>query len=190
VLTPRDVVRITGRARVGQVIRVIALRRGRSLTFRLKIAARPKPAELIRLYLLNTPAPDFELPLINRSGRLRLSSLRGKVVMLYFWGSDCDSCKLNMPRLKSLYRNYRNRGFVIYSLGEDKRVSTLKATTRQLGIPFVVGHNPKNLIGRRLYKTNVKPTVVVIDKRGIIRDYLQGSSYRFSRLERAVKKLL
>lgn len=188
-LTPGAVLAITGRARVGQVLPIKVSRAGRALDLRLKVGARPPLATLIKLLLINTRAPDFTLPLVNRAGSLRLSSLRGKVVMLYFWASWCDSCKLNMPRLKKLHARYAPKGLVIYSMGQDKRFDDLKKTANYLRLPFAVGFNKGNRVGL-LYKSRNVPTLILIDKQGIVREYIQGSSFSISALERTIRGLL
>lgn len=180
---------ITDKARVGQTLRVGVLRAGKALSLRVQVAARPELAALVRLFLLGTPAPDFELPLVNEARSLRLSSLRGKVVILYFWASWCDSCKLNMPRLAGLLRTLGKRGLSIFSMGQDKQADTLRKTTAELGLPFPVGHNARNRVGL-LYKSKNVPTLIVVDRQGVIREYLQGSSFSFSALEAKLRKLL
>ena len=165
------------------------MRSGKALPFRVLVAARPELAALVRLFLLGTPGPDFELPLVNQPGSLKLSSLRGKVVILYFWASWCDSCKLNMPRLTGLHRTYGKRGLVIYSMGQDKQADTLKKTVAELGLPFPVGFNARNRVGL-LYKSKNVPTLIVFDRQGVVREYIQGSSFSFSSLEATLRKLL
>lgn len=189
VLQPSALLAVTGKASVGQTLSLNVTRGGRAMTLSLKVGTRPPLAELIRLYLLHTAAPDFELPLVNRAGTLKLSSLRGKVVLLYFWASWCDSCKLNMPSLKGLHQRYGGRGLVIYSMGQDKQFATLKKTAADLSLPFVVAHNAKNRVGL-LYKSKNVPTTILVDKQGIIREYVQGSSFSFSKLEATLRKYL
>jgi cytochrome c biogenesis protein CcmG, thiol:disulfide interchange protein DsbE len=53
-----------------------------------------------------TRAPDFDLARLNGPGRLSLASLRGRVVVLNFWASDCAPCKQEMPRLEAAARRY------------------------------------------------------------------------------------
>ena len=189
VTTPRSLLAITSKARIGQTLTITLTRGGQTHTKRLRIGTVPKLRTLIRLFLLNTKAPNFTTPLVNRAGSLSLSSLRGKAVILYFWASWCDSCKLNMPKLKRLHGAYAKRGLVIYSMGQDKRLATLKKTTASLNLPFVVGWNQRNHVGL-LYKSKNIPVLVGIDKNGIIREYTQGSSYGYGRLDRLARKLL
>lgn len=187
--SPGAFVGLTERARVGQTLQLTVLRQGRSRRVSLTVRARPAQAELIRLLLLRTPAPDFELPLVNQPGTLKLSSLRGKVVMLYFWASWCDSCKLNMKQLSSLLSAHGKAGLFIYSMGQDKRASSLKASAEELKLPFPVGFNDKNRVGL-LYKSKNVPTLILVDRRGVIREYIQGSSFSLPALVTTIRGLL
>jgi cytochrome c biogenesis protein CcmG/thiol:disulfide interchange protein DsbE len=65
-----------------------------------------------------TPAaPDFSLARLDGGGRaLRLSSLRGRVVVLNFWASWCEPCKAEAPRLEAAWRHWRDRGVVVLGL--------------------------------------------------------------------------
>ena len=49
-------------------------------------------------------APDFELPRLDREGRLAFSSLRGKAVVVNFWASWCIPCKDEAPVLEQTWR--------------------------------------------------------------------------------------
>lgn len=64
------------------------------------------PAEIVAI---DAPAPDFELPLLDGSGALRLSSLRGSVVVLNFWASWCGPCRQEAPGLKTMSERYADR---------------------------------------------------------------------------------
>ena len=54
-------------------------------------------------------AKDFTLKRLNGDGSLRLSSLRGKVVVINFWASWCEPCKREAPLFQAAFERYRNR---------------------------------------------------------------------------------
>ena len=55
------------------------------------------------------PAPNFTLARLNGGGKLSLASLRGKVVVINFWASDCQPCKEEMPRVEAAARRYAGK---------------------------------------------------------------------------------
>jgi thiol-disulfide isomerase/thioredoxin len=66
-------------------------------------------------FVAGEPAADFQVTLA--SGReARLSDLRGRYVLLQFWGSWCGPCRAENPHLVELYRQYHDRGFDIFSI--------------------------------------------------------------------------
>ncbi len=61
-------------------------------------------------------APDFTLPLLGGGGDLRLSSLRGKVVVLNFWASWCVPCRDEAPRLEAASKRWEDEGVVVLGI--------------------------------------------------------------------------
>lgn len=188
VTRPRQVILLTRRSKPGRTLRLKVKRGGRTLNKWLRLVRAPGAAALLRLYWLNQRAPGFTAPLINRAGSKSLASLRGKPVILYFWASWCDSCKLNFSKLKRLYAAYKGKGLVIYSMSQDKKVSKTRKTLGLLNLPFLVGHNYKNRVGKK-FNSNKIPTLIAIDRKGIIRDLLRGSTYGYGRLLRIMRKI-
>jgi thiol-disulfide isomerase/thioredoxin len=64
-------------------------------------------------------AQDFDLPLLDGSGSVRLSDLRGEVVYLSFWASWCIPCRQEMPHLQALWEEHRDQGFQVIGINVD-----------------------------------------------------------------------
>jgi peroxiredoxin len=64
-------------------------------------------------------APDFELVMADGQ-KARLTDLRGKYVLLHFWGSWCGPCRAENPKLAAIYQQYQGQGFEIFSVGIEK----------------------------------------------------------------------
>ena len=64
-------------------------------------------------------APDFTLK--SRSGEnIKLSELRGEVVMINFWASWCAPCRQEMPLLEELYKKYSDLGFTLLAVNVEE----------------------------------------------------------------------
>ena len=74
-------------------------------------------------------AEDFELK--DLSGRtVKLSSLRGKVVLVDFWASWCGPCKKELPVLADMARRLRARGIEVLAVNVDKKRENAEAFLR------------------------------------------------------------
>lgn len=64
-------------------------------------------------------AKDFQTVLRDGS-TVRLSDLRGKFVLLQFWGSWCGPCRRENPAIVEIFKKYNSRGFEIFSIGIEQ----------------------------------------------------------------------
>ena len=85
-------------------------------------------------------APDFTLPLIE-GGQLRLSSYRGKVVLLDFWATWCVPCREQIPHFVELQQKYGDRGLQIIGVSMDDSADPVRPFVHQFRVnyPVVMG---------------------------------------------------
>lgn len=134
-------------------------------------------------------APDFEELMLDRTTKMKLSDLRGKVVLLDFWASWCGPCRRENPNVVNVYNKYKDKGFTVMSVSLDDNMERWQQAIEQDGLiwPNHVSDLKKwqSAVGR-IYKVNSIPFTVLIDKEGrIIQTNLRGPA-----LEEMVAKLL
>ncbi len=110
-------------------------------------------------------APDFTLERLDRDGRLQLSSLRGKVVVLNAWASWCGPCKEEAPYLEEVWQADRDRGVVVLGVdAKDFRADARRFAERyDLTVPLVYD-GPGDAIAE--YGITGFPETFVIDREG------------------------
>lgn len=84
------------------------------------------------------PAPDFTLTTLD-GDQLRLAELRGKAVVVNFWGSWCAPCRTGMPYFEQAHRANRDRGVVFVGAAVEDRFESAHAFAREFGITYPVG---------------------------------------------------
>lgn len=114
-------------------------------------------------------APDFSLP--DLSGKeVRLSSFRGKPVLLYFWQSTCPDCHKALPELLALRAQFP--GIVLVTVNLDYHELDLRAYLDRLGgVDFLVlrGSYEAAMGIVDLLQVPFVPHVLFLDRRGVIR---------------------
>lgn len=112
------------------------------------------------------PAPAFTLNDINGKP-LSLESLRGKYVVLDFWGSWCGWCIKGIPDMKKAYAKHKDK---LEILGIDCRDTDAKwkAAVKKYEIPWLHVYNPKGSDLTERYTITGYPTKVIVDPKGDI----------------------
>ncbi len=117
-------------------------------------------------------APDVTL--LDASGnRLKLSSLRGKVIVLNFWYASCPGCQIEMPALQRAYQQNRGAGLVVVGLDVADDATTMTDFARQIGITYPVFLDDRGQ-AYSAYRLSVTPVSFVIDRAGVIRATIVG----------------
>ena len=126
-------------------------------------------------------APDFTLK--SDSGRnLKLSELRGEVVMINFWATWCAPCREEMPLLNQLYEQYRKVGFTLLAINVDDDPAKARVMARKLGVSFPVLFDTDKRVSK-LYDVAAMPSTLLIDRDGRVRyvhrGYVAGVEHKY-----------
>ena len=112
-------------------------------------------------------APDFALNTINGKP-LQLSALRGKYVVLDFWGSWCAPCMNGMPAMKACYERHKGK-LEMVSIDCQDTDEKWKETVKRLGLQWIQVREDENTSQvSQLYAVRGFPTKIVIDPNGQI----------------------
>ena len=135
----------------------------------------PTPFEADRL--VGRPAPDFSLKALD-GRRVSLAALKGRVVLLNFWGTWSPPSRDELPRLEVLYRDLRTRGLEVLAVSTDTSLDHIRAFLRENPVSFPVVFDGGRTLSRGSYKVFVVPTTVVIGRNGaILRIYYGGRTW-------------
>jgi cytochrome c biogenesis protein CcmG, thiol:disulfide interchange protein DsbE len=102
-------------------------------------------------------------------------SLAGKVVILHFWQLGCSSCKLEMPAMDDLYKQYQRRGLEVVAVNVSQKKEIVRAFVAELGVsyPILIDADAKSAA---LYGVTDVPRTYVIDRGGIVRYRILGGA--------------
>ena len=115
-------------------------------------------------------APDFEMTLTD-GRQVKLSDLRGKVVMLQFTASWCGVCRKEMPFIeKDIWQKHKdNASFALYGIDRDEPLERVKAFVKQTKVTYPLGLDPGADIFAKYAEREAGITRnVLIDKEGKI----------------------
>ncbi len=114
--------------------------------------------------LLHKPAPDFTLKSLE-GPNIKLSELRGDVVLINFWASWCGPCRQEMPLLEELNTKYAPMGFTMLGVNVEQDSTAAKSMLAELGISFPILFDDQNSVSES-YDVIAMPTTIVVDRDG------------------------
>jgi peroxiredoxin len=133
-------------------------------------------------------APDFEELKTDRKTKMKLSDLKGNVVLLDFWASWCGPCRRENPNVVKTYAKYKDSGFTVMSVSLDNdKAKWLEAITKD---SLTWSNHVSDLGGwqskvSRIYSISSIPQTYLLDREGkIIASNLRGQA-----LEEELKKI-
>ncbi len=123
--------------------------------------------------------PDFSAKDI--SGRIvKLSELKGKVVLLDFWATWCPPCRVEIPNLLEINRKFKDKEFVLISISLDGNLQAARQFVKDKKMNWV--HIIDGEAGRSiasLYQVEYIPSTFIIGRKGKIEaSLLQGDELK------------
>lgn len=120
--------------------------------------------------LIGKQAPPIFLPNIY-GDTLTLESLKGKYVLVDFWGSWCRPCRKENPNLRKAYRSYRKKGFEIFQVAIERNKTDWKNTIREDKLYWKYQVSELNYMDSktaREYYVKAIPTNYLVNSEGIV----------------------
>jgi len=168
--------------RIEQVTRFDVVRLGLPVADSLFTFVPPDGARLVHEWetpgqpappdLTGSPAHDFDLADL-QGARHKLSEHHGQVVLLDFWATWCGPCRVTMPLVDKLEREYRSRGLVVYSINLRETRDAAADYIRKKGYGVTTLLDLDGAVGDA-YQVNGIPALFVIGKDGRIASQMIG----------------
>jgi thiol-disulfide isomerase/thioredoxin len=185
-----DVVHAVSGFAVGDSVELVFTRAGHEQTVRAILAPFPSQDDMMRMDLVGAFAPGWkDVAVVSGSFPATVGALRGRVVLLDFWATWCAPCRASIPRLDALQARYGAQGLSVLGVSSEE-AQDVAAFTRTMGMHYGVAVDK---LGQttRAYDVASLPTLVIIDKRGVVRDVAIGvDPGQDARLDATLRALL
>ncbi len=116
-------------------------------------------------------APDLSLP--DTTGQIvKLSSLKGKYVLVDFWAKWCGPCRQENPNVVRLYNKYKDKGFTVYGVSLDRNKEDWLKAIHEDNLTWTHVSDLKfwQSEAAKIYSVNAIPFSVLVDPKGVIID--------------------
>lgn len=117
-------------------------------------------------------APDFTLS-DSKGSSVKLSTFKGRVVLLDFWATWCEGCKVEIPWYMEFQNQYKQTGLSVIGVSmDDDGWKSVKPFLEEKGVNYPVVIGNWDLAGR--FGISVLPVTLLIDRDGKIADLHAG----------------
>lgn len=145
---------------------------------------------------VRSSVPDFTVPLFsgyeyNTASEVKLSELKGKVVLINFWASWCQPCRTEAADLESAWQSYADKGQVVF-LGVDYVDTEPEARSymSDFNISYPNGPDMGTRISQIFNRNLGVPETYVIDQEGILRFIQIGPFQSVAEIQSVIDPLL
>jgi peroxiredoxin len=174
------------------VLIVVAMVAALMLVFGFNVARERAGADLGPPSMTGKTAPDFTLQTLDGKP-VRLADFRGKAVLLNFWATWCEPCKLEMPWFTELQKQYGSQGLQILGVAmDDANPADIARFARQMQVdyPILVGkESQRDTLANSYGGVQFLPESFYIDRDGKVVERIFGLRPK-AEIEDYVKKTL
>jgi thiol-disulfide isomerase/thioredoxin len=128
----------------------------------------PESITLQQTSLIDKPAPNFELASLD-GNRLRLSSYRGRVVYINFWGTWCEPCQRELPAFQQFQEQHGDEGAVILAVNVAEEPDAINEYFEEQGISGLTVLLDTKQDVSQAFGIDRFPTTYLIDAAGVVR---------------------
>ncbi|MEZ4667310.1 MAG: TlpA disulfide reductase family protein [Anaerolineae bacterium] len=111
-------------------------------------------------------APNFN-SVLDDGKPVKLSDLRGQVVVLNFWATWCGPCKIEMPEFQSAYAENGDKGFTVLAVNNVETTEAVREFRKQMQLTFPLVMDESGTI-QKAYAIVSYPSTFVLDREGVI----------------------
>jgi peroxiredoxin len=125
----------------------------------------------MKLTAIGQPAPEIALP--NPEGQIvKLSSMKGKYVLVDFWAKWCGPCRQENPNVVRVYNKYKDKGFTVFGVSLDRKKEDWVQAIQEDGLTWTHVSDLKfwQSEAAKTYNISAIPFSLLLDPNGVIID--------------------
>jgi thiol-disulfide isomerase/thioredoxin len=149
------------------------------------VPTKPSEAEPARAY----QSPDFTLTEVVSGKPLKLSSLKGKIVLLDFWATWCPPCRAEIPHFIDLQKEFGSKGLQVVGLSVDQQAERVPGFIKNFGINYPVVVDGTGRLSQEYGGITGIPTTFLLGKDGSVLGKWVGYNSK-EVFEEAIRKAL
>lgn len=140
-------------------------------------ASLPRQESSLRPGEIGSQLPSFSVKDL-QGHNLTSAGLKGKVVLVDFWGTWCEPCRREMPGYQALLDKYGQQGFAVVGFKADVMIDTEDPIqfARKLGVHYPISVGSED-IRAKFGGLEGLPTTMIYDRQGILRSKVIGFEY-------------
>ncbi len=123
--------------------------------------------------LVGKPAPDFTLAGFDGKS-VKLSSLKGSVVVLDFWATWCGPCVMSLPNLDELYKQQSPHGLKAFAVDQQEDKDTVQAFVQKKGLTIPILLDTQGSAGKLYTADQGIPVTIIVGKDGLVKNAFVG----------------